>query len=427
MSVALIVGLLLLTLILGVPVAFALGFSASVGLVLLVGGTASLNQVAFDSYGALSDFVLVAVPLYILMAQILLAGGVGRDLFAVGDVWLRHLPGGLAVAAIISCAIFAAISGSSVATAAIIGLVAIPEMVRRGYPRRPVLGALAAGGTLGILIPPSIPMILYGSITQESVGALFSAGILPGIMMMTLFAGYASFAFGRQVAREPATSWGERLSAVRKAIWGLLAPVLIIGGIYSGVFTPTEAAAIGVVYSLFITMLIYRTVTWRTLPDVLLKTTKDSTMILMIIVGALLFGQVLTILRVPQEITEMVSSQEMSRWLVLAAIILLLTVMGMFLEVASTLLITIPIIFPIITALGFDPIWFAVVFVIVMEVALVTPPVGLNLFVVQGISGGESLMGVVRGIIPFFVLMVVGLLIVIFFPSIATLLPSLRN
>ncbi|MGH8605628.1 MAG: TRAP transporter large permease, partial [Gammaproteobacteria bacterium] len=326
----------------------------------------------------MSDYILVAIPLFILVAQILLAGGVGRDLFAVGDVWLRHLPGGLAVAAIFSCAVFAAISGSSVATAATVGLVAIPEMTRRGYPRRLVLGALAAGGTLGILIPPSIPMILYGSITQQSIGALFSAGILPGILLTGLFAAYASFAVGRQVSREPSASWEERFGALRKAFWGLLTPVIIVGGLYAGIFTPTESAAVGVVYSLIITMLIYRSITWRDLPDILLKTVKDSTMILMIIVGALLFGRVLTVLRVPQEITALVTSQEMSKWLVLVAIIVLLTIMGMFLEVASVLLITIPILFPIISALGFDPIWFAVVFVIVMEMALITPPVGLN-------------------------------------------------
>ncbi|MBC7121561.1 MAG: TRAP transporter large permease, partial [Candidatus Methanosuratus sp.] len=258
-------------------------------------------------FSSLDSFVLLAVPLFVLMSQVLLDGRVGDDLFDVMNAWVRHFPGGLAIATILSCAFFAAITGSSATTAATIGMVAFPALTERGYERRFVLGLLAAGGTLGILIPPSIPMILYGAVTEESVGKLFMAGIIPGLVLTAIFVIYAIIRSrgGGYRAYEPA-SWEERFRVTRKNLWGIALPIIIMGGIYTGVFTPTEAAAVGLIYSLFITLVVYRTLSLKDLPGVCLRSVGTSCMIAMIIAGALLFGRVMTLLEIPQQLTQMV-------------------------------------------------------------------------------------------------------------------------
>lgn len=276
-------------------------------MVLFLGGEGALAQVPIIGYKSLDDFVLVSVPLYILMSQILLTGKVGNDLFELANKWLCHLPGGLGVATVIACAIFAAITGSSVACAVTIGAIAIPEMLSRGYDRRLVLGTVAAGGTLGILIPPSIPMILYGAITDESVGKLFMSGVVPGVLLMFLFICIVVYS-SRNLERHEPAPWSERLSALRKSIWGLLLPVIVVGGIYTGAFTPTEAAGVGTVYSLFITFFIYRTLTLKDMPGILNDTVQTSCMIFAIMIGASLFGFVLTILDAPQALTNWVAA-----------------------------------------------------------------------------------------------------------------------
>ena len=395
--------ILLGLLVLGLPVAFSLGTAGLFGMFAFMGGGSSLAQIPILAYKSLDDFVLTAVPLYILMSQILLTGKVGNDLFELGNKWLRHLPGGLGVATVFACAIFAAITGSSVACAVTIGAIAIPEMLSRGYERTLVLGAVAAGGTLGILIPPSIPMILYGAITGESVGQLFMSGVVPGVILTLLFI----------------ASWEERFQALRSSFWGLLLPVLVVGGIYTGAFTPTEAAAIGTVYSLFITFVIYRTLGLKDMPEILLDTVKTTSMIFAIMIGATLFGFVLTILQVPQALTSLVAEMETSRWIVFIAINILLLVLGCILESISIIFITLPILYPIIMKLGFDPIWFNVVMLINLELALITPPVGMNLFVLQGISPDSKMTQIIKGVIPFGIIMALEILLLCFFPEIA--------
>ncbi|MDD3396677.1 MAG: TRAP transporter large permease [Acidaminococcaceae bacterium] len=415
--------ILLVLLVIGLPVAFSLGMAGVAGMFLFMGGDGALAQIPILGYKSLDDFVLTAVPLYILMSNILLTGKVGANLFELGNKWLRHLPGGLGVATVVACAIFAAITGSSVACAVTIGAIAIPEMLSRGYDRIVVLGAVAAGGTLGILIPPSIPMILYGAITEESIGKLFMSGVVPGVILTLMFIAVVVYRCRNLPLEAPAT-WEERMSALRKSIWGLLLPVIVVGGIYTGIFTPTEAAAVGTVYSLIITFIIYRSLTFKDLPQILLGTVKTSCMIFAIMIGATLFGFVMTILDVPQTLTSFVVETEMSRWLAFVAINVLLLFLGCILESVSIIYITLPIIFPLIVKLGFDPIWFNVVMAINLELALITPPVGMNLFVLQGISPDSKMEQIIKGVMPFGAIMALEILLLCFVPQLATWLPS---
>lgn len=415
--------LLLVLLFSGLPVAFALGLSGVVGMILFLGGEGALAQLPIIGYKSLDDFVLTAVPMYILMSQILLTGKVGNDLFELANKWLRHLPGGLGVATVIACAIFAAITGSSVACAVTIGSIAIPEMLSRGYSRHLVLGTVAAGGTLGILIPPSIPMILYGAITDESIGKLFMSGVVPGVLLTLMFIAIVVYN-SRNLPMQEAASWDERITALKKSFWGLLLPIIVVGGIYTGAFTPTEAAGVGTVYSLFITFCVYRTLTFKDLPEILNDTIKTSCMIFAIMIGASLFGFVLTILNAPQALTEYVAELNMGRWVVFVAINILLLFLGCILESISIIFITLPILFPLIMRLGFDPIWFNVVMLLNLELALITPPVGMNLFVLQGISPDSRMTDIIKGVVPFGLAMALEILILCFFPEIATWLPS---
>ncbi len=422
MTFIFVVTLLLALLFIGLPVAFSLGTAS---LALIVAFDLPLKIVGQSIFSSLDSFVLLAVPLFVLMSQVLLDGRVGDDLFDVMNAWVRHLPGGLAIATILSCAFFAAITGSSATTAATIGMVAFPALIERGYDRRFVLGLLAAGGTLGILIPPSIPMILYGAVTEESVGKLFVAGIVPGLVLTAIFVIYAIIRSrgGGYRAYEPA-SWKERLQITRKNLWGIALPIIIIGGIYSGAFTPTEAAAVGLVYSLFITLVIYRTLSLKDLPGICLRSVGTSCMIAMIIAGALLFGRVMTLLEIPQQLTQMVIDAGLSPLGFVIAMNILMLGLGCILETVSIVLLTMPLVAPILGALQIDPIWYAVVLVINLEMALITPPVGVNLYIIHGISDDITMGEIVKGVFPFMILMVGMLILAIAYPPMSTWLPS---
>lgn len=409
-------------LVIGMPVAFTLSVAGILGIIQFL-DVSFLSQVPVIAYKTLDSYVLTSVPLYILMSQIMLTGRVGSGLFELGSKWMGHLPGGLGIATIFACAIFAAISGSSVATAVTIGAMAIPEMLKRGYDRKLVVGSVAAGGTLGILIPPSIPMILYGTITDESVGKLFMSGVVPGALLTVLFICYIVFASWDK-PREPRSSHAEKMKSLRENIWGLFLPVIIIGGIYTGIFTPTEAAAVGTVYALAITFFVYRSVTIQDMPAILRATIKTSCMIFSIMIGAMLFGYILTILQVPQALMRLVTEGDLNRWIVMLGINIMLLILGCVLETVSIILITLPMLYPIIKALGFDPIWFNVVLLINMELALITPPVGMNLFVIKGISEDSSIQDIIAGAAPFAAIMVFEILLLCFVPEIATWLPS---
>jgi C4-dicarboxylate transporter DctM subunit len=421
----LIVLLLLGALFIGLPVAFALGSSS---LLLILVFDLPLKIVGQTIYTSLDSFILLAIPLFILMSQILLDGRIGDDLFEVMNAWVRHLPGGLAIATILACAFFAAITGSGAATAATIGMVAIPAMTERGYEKKFTLGLLAAGGTLGILIPPSIPLILYGAITEESVGKLFIAGIIPGLLLSSIFIVYSVVKSKRGgfTPLEP-TTWRERLEATRKNFWGILLPVIIIGGIYAGVFTPTEASAVGLAYSLIITLFVYKTLSFRDLPRICLKALTTSCMIALIIAGAILFGRVMTMLMIPQKLTELIINSNFTPLMFILAMNILMLILGTILETVSIVLLTMPLITPILFAMNIDPVWYAIILTVNMTMALITPPVGMNLYVIKGLREDISMSEIIAGVTPFILLMAVMLVLTIAFPSLSTWLPSVMR
>ncbi len=405
----------------GVPVAFAL---AGLGFLLLLAGGFSPLMAPQGMFSTIDNFVLLAVPLFLLMSNILLKGGVGRDLYAAVQAWVGHWPGGVAVATIVSCGIFAAISGSSVATAATIGTVAIPEMSKRGYPRPFVLGLLAAGGTLGILIPPSIPMIVYGFVTEESVIKLFLAGIGPGLLLVGLFMGFSMvFAyFSPACESSPRAGWTERRDTGIRALPSIALAVLIIWGIYWGIFTPTEAAAVGFALSLIITGLILRTLTWEKLKEATIDAMTTTVTILLIVAGAKVFGKAITLYRIPQDLSAFITANFSEAWLFMLVVAAVLVIMGLFLEALSMLLIMVPVLAPSLAPLGIDPIWFGIFFVIMIECALITPPVGLNLYVIQAV--GQARLGeVARGVWPFLLLMLLTVLICYLVPDIVLYIP----
>jgi C4-dicarboxylate transporter DctM subunit len=417
--------LLLCVLFAGLPVGFALG-TASV--VLIAVFALPMKIVAATVFGSLDSFVILAVPLYVLMSQILLDGRIGDELFEVMNVWVRHLPGGLAIATILACGFFAAISGSSAATAVTIGMVAYPAMMERGYDKKFTLGLLGCGGTLGILIPPSIPLIVYGSITEESVGKLFIAGIIPGLVLTAILIIYAVIRskMGGFAPMVPAT-WNDRFRVMRKNIWGMLLPVLILGGIYTGAFTPTEAAAVGLFYSLILTLLIYRTLKIQDLPGICMKAVGTACMIAMIIAGALLFGRVMTMLEIPQKLTELIIDWKLSAMMFVVAMNILMLVLGCILETVSIIMLTMPLVAPIMVALSIDPIWYAIVLTVNLEMALITPPVGMNLYVIKGIAPDIRMSEIVKGVAPFVLLLAAFLVLTILFPAMSTWLPNMMK
>lgn len=417
MEALIIFSILLLLLFTGLPVFISLS-TLAIGALLITGQ--NLSIVPMSMYAATENFVLLAVPLFMLMAHIMTRGGVGDDLFDFVHVWLRHLPGGLAMTTVVTCGVFAAICGSSAATAATVGIAAIPAMIRYKYDKPFVLGLVAAGGTLGILIPPSGPMIIYGAVTNTSVGKLFMAGIIPGIIISTLFLIYCwLFASKRpELKGETPSSWTEKWKASKRAALSLVMPPVIIGGIYLGLFTPTEAAAIGAIMAFIICFIIYRRLGLKDVVPIFKDTMKTTTMIFMIIGAAILFGQVLTINQVPQKIVNLAVQMDLDKWTFLIFVNLLLLFLGCFLEVVSTILIVVPIFFPIVQRLGIDPVWFGIIFTINMELALLTPPVGMNLYVVMGVAK-SNLKEVIKGVWPFLLLLVMGLILIIMLPDLS--------
>ena len=421
---ALIFILVSLFLVVGMPVAFSLGVVGLSGLFALEGGGAFYG-VTMIIYESLHSFTLTAIPLFILMANILIHSRISEDLYRFIHSLVGHWPGGLGIATVLFCAGFSAISGSSVATAATVGMLSVPEMLQMGYDRRFTFGLVAAGGTLGILIPPSLSMILYGALTDVSVGDLFIAGIIPGLILTGFFLVYTVIhARRRGYVRTRPAGWGKKASAFRRSAWGLVLPPLVLGGIYLGWFTPTEAAGVGVVYSLM-AALISRRLKILNLMPVLLSSLRTTAMVLIIIVGAILFGHVVTILHVPQRLITFLGELDVAPWQFIILVCIIFIFLGDFLEVVSITIITLPIIFPILLAMGIDPVWFAVIMTINMEFALITPPVGLNLFVIKGVVEDASLMEVFQGTLPFMLLMLAVLILVILFPQLSLWLPFL--
>jgi C4-dicarboxylate transporter DctM subunit len=410
---------LIALLYLGMPM-FAALFLLPLGVLYWVeGGVPALGEMVV---GQLDGYLLVAIPLFMLMAHIMVRGRVVDDLYGAAFALLRRVRGGVGIATVAACTIFAAISGSSVATALTIGRIAIPQMLRYGMSRRGAFGVVAGGGTLGILIPPSAPMVLYAYVTESSVAALFLAGVVPGLMMAAMFAAWCFATEGR--ARAPADDPPpERAAtALRRAGWSLTLPVFVLGGIYLGVFTATEAAGTGTLYALAIAALIYRALTWRDLLDGVSEATRTSAMLLMIIAGAAIYGYMLTKLRVPQELVELVARWELSRTAFLVAMMVLLFLLGLVLESFSIILLTMPAILPVMGALGIDKVWYGVLLTLSLEMALISPPVALNLVVIKAITGAP-LSEVNRSILPYMLMLALGTALLIAFPGIALWLP----
>lgn len=418
----LILGGLVALLLVRVPVAFALG---GLGMLLLFLKGFPLVGVPQRLYGTMDSFELLAVPMFLLMSNVLLRGGVGRDLFAAVQSWVGHWPGGLGVATIISCSLFAAISGSSVATAATIGTVAIPEMEKRGYDRPFTLGMLAAGGTLGILIPPSIPLIIYGVITEESIPTLFMAGIGPGLFLASVFViysiAYATLGGGYQPI--PKADWDERWRNTMRALPTVLLAVAIVGSIYAGIATPSESAGVGFVLSLIITFAMGR-MTLAKVKEAAHSAMVTTVMIFLIIVGAKVFSYAITLYLIPQNISNLITSNITEPGFFMLAVGVVLLFIGFFLEALAMLLIMVPVLFPSLGAMGIDPIWFGIFFVVLIETALITPPVGLNLFVIQAVAKAR-LQEVVKGALPFAIIMLCTAVLLWFWQDLALAIPRM--
>lgn len=423
-----IIIIFIVLLLLGIPVAFSLSILGA-GILLFIGNPDMANlQIPQVIYKSLNNSTLVALPAFILTGQIILHSQIGTKVFDVANKWFRHFPGGLAIATVITCAFFAAISGSSVATVVTLGFVASAEMIKFGYPKQLAYGIIAAAGTLGILIPPSGPMILYGAMTEQSVSSLFMAGIVPGLLLTLLFIIYIVVFYSKKLERQEPVPWKERVASLKDIGWVSLIPIIIIGGIYSGLFTVNEAASISFVVSILIGIFAYRTVGIKQFLDAIRAAASNSGMIMLIISGALLFGFGITFIELPQTIASFITSLEINRWFVILIIFIILTILGMFLEVVSILLITIPILFPIIEVLGFNPIWFGIFVVIVCEMAIITPPVGLNLFVMMQVSEKQknkmNIIQMSKAAFPYLMLMILLLVLICIFPFIVTWLPT---
>ena len=422
MTIVLVFAGLIALLLTGIPIFAALGLTATAILLISEGNVSSVADTVFAH---LNKELLTTIPLFVLMAQIMIRAKVIDDLYDFAHTAIGHIRGGLGVATVLACTIFAAISGSSVATALSIGSSAIPQMKRFGYPERDALGVIAAGGTLGILIPPSGPMILYAIVSQVSIGALFLAGIVPGLMMALMFSAFCIVQAARRgsVDAPKAAEWRVVLAATGRSIWALLAPPVVLGGIYFGIFTASEAAAAGCLYALAVAILVYRNFGLSDLWDCAYATMRTSMMVFMIVAGASMFGHAITIIRLPVGVTETVVGLGLGPIGFIIAVMALIFVLGMFLETLAIILITTPILLPTMVALGINPIWYGVLLMINLELALITPPVGMNLFVIKGITDAP-LSEVVRGAAPFVVLMIVGLAILVAFPQLATWLPD---
>jgi C4-dicarboxylate transporter DctM subunit len=410
-----------LLLFLRVPVAVSLVVSAS--LALLDSGY-NLNTLPQKMFSSLDVPTLMAIPGFVFAGVIMSRGGISKALIDALKAWIGHFAGGLAIVTILAAAVFAAISGSSPATAAAIGAIMIPGMVEAGYSKRYAMGLVAASGTLGILIPPSIPLIVYGTVAEISIGKLFIAGVLPGLFLTAVLVIVAMiYAKVKNFGRQAKAGWQDRLVLSVKAVPALFLPVLILGTIYLGVATPTEASVIASVYSLLAAVFVYKQIR---LPDtrvIMRETVNTSSMIFLIIAAATVFGLYLTNEQVPQDVAKWIMANDANKWTFLFGANLLFFVMGMFLEPTSIILITLPIFLPILKLLGIDPFHFAIIMTVNMELGMVTPPVGLNLFVVSGISR-EKLEEVVKGVIPFIVLMIAVLFLIVIWPELSLWLPE---
>lgn len=407
-------------------IGIAMALVGFIGLSAIVGFSAGARILGITPMAEGASYTLSVIPLFVLMGQFAFMSGISSDIYKTVYSWFGHFRGGLAMATILACSGFGAICGSSLATGVTMGMVAIPEMDKYNYDPRLSTGCVAAGGTLGILIPPSIGFVIYGILTEQSIGKLFMAGILPGILLSGLFLlviwlrCWQNPAFG---PCGPATTWTQKFKSLG-GTWGMLLLFsLVMGGIYLGLFTPSEAAGIGA-FGAFIFTLFRKKLTLRTLLDALLETGRTTAMIFLIIIGANIFSSFLGIARIPMELADLITGLKVNRFVILAAIVLIFVILGCVMDTYAIMILTVPIIFPVVEALQFDPIWFGVIMVIVLEIGLITPPVGLNVFVLKAAAPNVPMGIIFRGIWPFVIAAVTAIALITIFPEIATYLPK---
>jgi len=431
MSPMLLGGLAALVLIIllfsGMPVAFALGVTAVLFLI-FEDGIGALDVLAETLFASLDEFALLSIPMFLVMGSAIASSKAGSDLYEALDRWLYKVPGGLLISNIGACGLFAALTGSSPATCAAIGKMGIPEMRQRGYPAKLATGAIAAGGTLGILIPPSITMIVYGIATETSIGRLFAAGIMPGLLLVTLFIAWSLYqarASGLSF-NEPGKhfSFKQKIEILPKVLPFLAIIVLVLGALYGGVATPSEASGVGAFTCILLVMIIYKVWQPNKLWGIFSSATRESVMLMMIIGMAGLFSYMMSSLYITQGIAEYIAEQDISPWVLMLYINIFLLVSGFFLPPVAVILMTSPTLVPIILDAGFDPIWFGVMLTLNMEIGLITPPVGLNLYVIKGIVPDVPLKTVLLGALPFMACMLVAIALLIIFPQIALWLPE---
>ncbi len=419
---------LIFLLCLGVPISFTLCSISTIGII-LTWGPKGLLLLFNSAYAESSSFILLAIPLFIFMANQLKFSGIGDDLYEMVYRWIGRVRGGLAIGTIVICAIFAAMAGiSSVATISM-GLIALPSMFSRGYHKDLAVGSIAAGGALGILIPPSIIMILYGAMSEVSVGKMFIGGVMPGLVMCLIFIGYiwirSMINKDLAPAVEETFTLKEKLTVLKGVFLPILLIFMVLGVIYFGICTPTEASAVGA-FGAMLCAALYKKFTWQNLKDSLWATIKVNAMVFWLIIGALAFTNFLAYSEIQDLIKDSVLALEYSRWVILIAMQFIFFILGMFLDPAGIIMLTTPIFVPIIVELGFDPLWFGILFVINMEMAYITPPFGFNLFIMKGIvPPGVSMADIYRAIIPFVLLQALCLVLVMIFPELATWLPEL--
>jgi len=413
--------------LLRVPVGMAMGLVGVAGYAYLTGGAPALKLVGQTSMRTVTSYQFGVIPMFLLMGAFVSASGVSRELFRAANTFVGHRRGGLGLATIVSCGGFAAISGSSVATAATFSTVAYPEMRRYGYPKSFSAGVIAAGGTLGAMLPPSTVLAVYGLITQQDIGKLFQAGILPGLLAMAMY--MITIAIICRVKPDllptvPKASWAERMAGFRD-IWApLLLFVLVIGGLYGGVFTPTEAGGVGASGAFLLGVLRGR-LDRAGIRASLLQATRTAAAVFTVLIGALLFGYFLTITQVPQKVTEFLTGLGIGNYGVLALIMVMYLVLGCLMDAMAMIILTVPIIFPVVTQLGFDPIWFGVIIVMTVELGLIHPPVGMNVFVIKSVVQDVTFSSIFKGVLPFIATDILRLVILIAFPIIALWLPGL--
>ena len=423
MTGLIIFGLLCLLMITGMPISIALGLTVLTFLFTMT--QVPLESVALKLFTGIEKFEIMAIPFFILAGNFLTHGGVAKRMIRFATALVGHWHGGLALGGVVACALFAAVSGSSPATVVAIGSILLPAMVKQGYPKAFGVGVIGTSGALGILIPPSIVMVIYAVSTNSSIGRLFIAGIVPGIMLAVLLMVVTWIvAKKRNYPRMPRATGKELWTAFRESVWGLFLIVVVIGGIYAGIFTPTEAAAMSAAYAFFVSVFVYKDLTLKQVPKVLLDSANLSAMILYIITNAVLFSFLLTSEQIPQDLSAWINRMGLSPWMFLVVVNILLLIAGNFMEPSSILLITAPILFPVAMKLGIDPIHLGIIMTVNMEIGMITPPVGLNLYVASGISG-MGLTDTTKACAPWILVMVAYLLLITYVPIISTWLPDL--